>query len=396
VPHTTEGSLSPAFLDRCRLEGDPPADDLVESLFRQGTIDSARAFVAAMVQNGVAPQGPIRDAWRSFVASEDLGAVDNALLRRAEAVFRTWGPQITLALCFGSLAGGYAASRVSHMLLGVSRLESDAARRVFETAQMLFDVLGPGSLEVGGRGIETAQRVRLMHAAVRRLMREHLATNPGDAWLGPAGETVWEVSWGVPINQEDMIGTIMTMSVHVLGCLKVLGVRLSADDRWAYVYAWLRVARIMGVKESLIPRDLREAEGLWGLTKQRHFAASSAGVELAEVLLGTVGGLVPGRGLRFVPRGLVWKLNGADVAEMVGVPPLRAHERLGFALWLGLERTLSTVEARNRLLRNKFGSAGTVLVRRLDSRALGGQRPAFAIPDSLSGDWALHTIRKRT
>jgi hypothetical protein len=398
APEAAEDPLAESFLDSCRFEADRPADDLVAALLQGGSISSARAFIAALVEGGAAPEGPVHDAWQDFVASERLDPIDLALVRRAEHLFKVWGAQITLALCFGSLAGGYAANRFSALLLGVSRLESDPARRVFETAQFGFDVLGPGGMEPGGRGEQAAQRVRLMHAAVRRLMREAHDASPGEDWISPKGHVFWRTSWGVPINQEDMMGTIMTMSVHALECLKILGVRVSTEDRWAYVYAWLRVGRELGVQESLLPRDLGEAEALWALEQKRQLEQSPAGAELENVLLGALGALLPSRGLRFIPRALVWKLNGPEVARMVGLAPLRAHERLGFGVWFGLERAMSWLEARNRLVRNKFGSAGTVMVQRLDRRELGGKRPVFAIPDSLAGDWALrsaHRPRKR-
>jgi len=47
-------------------------------------------------------------------------------------------------------------------------------RRVFETLQMVVDVMSPGGLAAEGRGSLTALKVRLMHAAVRKLLLPQL------------------------------------------------------------------------------------------------------------------------------------------------------------------------------------------------------------------------------
>src|SRR5436190_800161 len=78
------------------------------------------------------------------------------------------------------------AVKVLHM---TARLETDAQRRVIETAQLLVDVMASGGLSPSGAGKRSAQKVRLLHAAVRYL-------------IGKSGQ--WDPALGVPINQEDL------------------------------------------------------------------------------------------------------------------------------------------------------------------------------------------------
>ena len=64
-----------------------------------------------------------------------------------------------------------------------------------------------GALDAGGAGIRSAQKVRLMHDAVRHLILEH----------------GWDPALGLPINQEDQLGTLLTFSAVILDGLRKLG-----------------------------------------------------------------------------------------------------------------------------------------------------------------------------
>ncbi|MBI5949868.1 MAG: DUF2236 domain-containing protein [Chloroflexi bacterium] len=393
--------LDGKFLDSRREVPDPPADALIASVFEADPSATSLDLIRELVRTGATSHPELQPRWQAFCDSEDIGPVDWDKVERAEAVFRRWGPQIVVSLCFGSLAGGYAATHIAHLLLGVSRLESDPKRRVFETAQLLFDVLGPGGLKPGGKGRETSERVRLMHAGVRHLLQQTPRSGPGQNEVRtPNGDLAWDLSWGVPINQELMAGTILTMSAQVLECLATQGVRLSPEDQWAYVYAWFVVGRLMGVQPELVPGSLDEARRFWRVTKERQFAESAAAAEIEQHLLDAMAGLVPLRTMRFIPRAMVIWLNGPEVARMVGLAPLRWHERLRFAGWRLLERTVSWIEVRNRFVRRRLGSTGTKMVQRLDERELretaadgrpaaGQPREPFSIPAELAGEWAL-------
>jgi hypothetical protein len=50
------------------------------------------------------------------------------------------------------------------------RLINHPFRRIVETAQFVLDVMAPDGLGHSGRGVRSAQKVRLMHAAIRHLI----------------------------------------------------------------------------------------------------------------------------------------------------------------------------------------------------------------------------------
>ena len=69
-----------------------------------------------------------------------------------------------------------------------------------------------------------------MHAAVR-----HLApTSPA-----------WRPDSGLPVNQEDLAGTLMAFSWIALDGLDKLGYRLTDDERAAYLHSWLVVGHLL-------------------------------------------------------------------------------------------------------------------------------------------------------
>jgi hypothetical protein len=201
------------------------------------------------------------------------------------------------------------------------------------------------------------------------------------------GEVHWNAKWGACINQEHMLGTILVMSVHVVDCLQKQWVKLSPEDQWAYVYTWLHVGRIMGVKEDLIPRDLQQAKDLWGLIRRRQYDYSEANVDLQQALVKAVAPLFPRYFGRSGPQGYVCKLNGPEVARNVGIRRTW-RDRFSFAWWFGVQRVLTWLEVRSTFLRRHLASAATTLIRNLRHRHLaGGAR--FDVPTTLSGRWAL-------
>ena len=104
-------------------------------------------------------------------------------------------------------------------------LKVDATRRVRETAQMVMDVMCPHGLEPGGRGVRATMKVRVMHAIVRHMIGHdpHARPNPSDAHL--------RAQFGVPINQEDMVYTLMTFSYVVVQGFSDMGYAMTREER---------------------------------------------------------------------------------------------------------------------------------------------------------------------
>jgi hypothetical protein len=148
---------------------DPLADAVVADVFQQGQADAVNALMQTLIENDDLPSDRLPPGMREYLAmSAQLPLwADPARLQTGERVFWRYGPQIIMNLfCYG-LPSCYAAAKGVQVLALTTRLFSNPTRRVIETAQMVVDVMAPGGLAANGRGIRTAQKVRLMHAAVR-------------------------------------------------------------------------------------------------------------------------------------------------------------------------------------------------------------------------------------
>ena len=198
---------------------------------------------------------------------------------------------------------------------------SDMRRRIAETAQMLMDIMdagprSPNTLEPGGQGHLTVRGVRLLHAVVRdTILTSPVVTHTCDE----AVPRRWCAAWGHPINQEDLLGTLLTFTVSVLNAMDRIGIPYDDDGAEGYVHAWCVVGAQLGIDPGLLPLTRAEATELADTIYRRQHGASVAGERLMDVLLAQMELAMPW-GLRKLPRTLVRQMTRPGVADLVGVP----------------------------------------------------------------------------
>ena len=93
-------------------------------------------------------------------------------------------------------------------------------RRLNETFEMVLDSLESiEAMQVGGRGWRSILRVRLLHSSVRlRILSKSTSSSSSSN-----GRTWRSEKDGLPINQEDMMGTLLAFSINVLDSIKRIG-----------------------------------------------------------------------------------------------------------------------------------------------------------------------------
>jgi hypothetical protein len=368
------------LLDAMRAEVDPLADEVIQELFARGEVGSANVWMSYLMTHGSMELERLPEPLRSyFERSGRLPAwVDRELLSEGQALFHRCGPLSVVALVGASLPTCYAGAQGVQVLHLTSRMEKDVYRRIVETAQMVVDVMGPRGLEEDGWGIRDAQRVRLMHAAVRHLVR---------------GSGQWNPAWGEPVNQEDMAGTLLTFSVVTLRALRKLGYTPSAREAQAYYHTWRVVGFLLGVDERLLPAGLEEGERLADLIFERVFAPSVQGREMTRVLIERLDHLVPGQIFEGLAATLIRYLVGDETADLLAVPPSDWSHAVMKPLWLlgwlveGSERSELTAK-----LCELFGR---MLVEGLVWVGQGGSRPPFRIPEVLQESWRVRASEER-
>ena len=211
--------VDPATLEGLRKRTDPEADRVAEHYLDRPPSDFFSGVLAARSM-GTDMQDPHVAAWlKEQPPLPDW--VDRGRLSRGSGFFAEWGVELGLGLFLSSLPLAYAAHDGVQVLALTAQLETDTKRRILESAQFVLDVTAPGALEPGRPGYETARLVRLMHAGVRHLIRnDPRVARTSDPSVWPR----WDESWGEPINQEHLLGAMISYSsslLHVLDRLRI-------------------------------------------------------------------------------------------------------------------------------------------------------------------------------
>lgn len=372
---TDHDPWSDLSLDQRRGEGDPPADAVLDAIFAagDGVVYSINLLMRSLVDNDDLPAAGLPPALRDyFVRGAALPDwADREAIALASQVFHTYAPQIILLLHTAALPTCYACRRGVQVLARSGRMYSDVQRRVIETAQFVIDVMAPGGLDrdpnAFGAGIRSAQKVRLMHAAIRR----HLRRDP-----------TWDPAWGTPINQEDLAGTLLSFSWIILRGLERLGVELSPDERAAYLHTWCVVGHLLGLDPTLLTHDLRGAERLTGEILRRNQGVCPEGQLMTRALIDAMERTIPGTSLDGLPTLLIHDSVGAETAALLGVPAPQASER-----WIGALRSagaeLGDERRDHALVRAGAPIVGRLLLRGLMLAYRGPGRAAFNIPRTL-------------
>jgi hypothetical protein len=378
---------SDALLDPMRELGDPLADGPVAAVLERGGADAVNALMQTLVRVDQPVPEEMPDEIRAYLVETlplpdwaDMGKIE-----RGQQLFETWGLEIACCLFCASLPSAYAAAKGVQVLYLTARLATDPRRRVMETGQFLIDVGNVGGLDENGKGRRAIQRVRLMHAAVRHLIKARNELTPG----------MWHPDWGTPINQEDLAGTRMSFSYVFSDPMRRLGVRVPAEDVEAYLHLWNVIGHLLGVRDELLVHDIADATALVDAIRRRQFEASPQGQELTRALLELMDELTPVHRLDGTIPPLIRHLIGDETADLLLIPKSDLADHLGplarLAKWffvhvLGqIERDLPRYQLASRMAA-PFGrdllDTGLKLER-------GGDRASFDMPEHLARKWDL-------
>lgn len=175
--------------------------------------------------------------------------VDVKKVALARSLFAEYGTEIASALLLAALPQAYAAEEGSKVLAATKQLQSNLTQRIAGTGQFLASVMAarpddeatkadwtvsgrPPSPSFGPPCWKLCAALRLYHAAVR-------ATVSGDK---PSGLSANDV----PINQEDLLGMLLSFSVTTFEVLESYGIRWTSDEQEAYLYLWDLVGAHLG------------------------------------------------------------------------------------------------------------------------------------------------------
>jgi hypothetical protein len=360
-----------AWLSALRTIGDAPADAYVAK--QLANVESKRG---EWLSSGIAglravepPDAAWVTAWEREIVEPPVW-LDDDLLRRGQAVFDDWSLDLTTALFCASLPHAYASGRGAAVLASASELYDPrrVTKRVTLTGQMLLDITVPGALDVGKVGYRTLRRVRLLHACVRALLL-----------LGDAAGNPWPTGFrGLPINQQDLMGTQLAFTIAAFEGIDRLGYRMNLTDKRAYLHLWSVVGHYLGVAEAQRLSDLTTAQELTKALETSLAEPSPWGTTLMQTLLDDMATMMP-RPLHSLPAALVRRLAGNEVADLLAVPRSRWAPVLTAVV--GVERVVSRASVGRWTMRLPSRLLGRAMIQRSIREGTGAADPAHYWPD---------------
>jgi hypothetical protein len=368
-------------MNALRHSGDELADAVVATLFERGEVgkfNSLMRYVSTAGQelpDGL--PGVAREYLRATGTPPDW--VDWSEMEKARLFFIDNNVHISTALSFASMPACYVVPHVARLLSATHGL-SYPSKRMAETGQFTVYLMQPDAFEAGGRFIPAAQKVRLLHAAIRHHLKRE------DRWDTEA--------LGTPICQEDMIGGQMFFSLLVLDSLHRLGIHMSQEGAEAYYYAWRVVGAVLGVDQTAVPTTLDGARQFLDLYMLRHMGPSPEGAHLTRQLIDLYEEVVPGTLFDPVVSALIRYLVGDTCADWLEVPRTRWDTVVKAAPHLlGVLETIEDRSPFGAWALDRLGHLTTALELSTLTR---GRVMHYAIPEQLKKDYGVAGAASRT
>ena len=311
-PSAKISSWDNEFLDQARLRADPLADKVIDDLVNEFGIAESRRIFDILIRNVEIPLDKLPESTKAYFEETKVlpSWIDWDKIKLANKVFLDHGPAFLAFLYYKSLPTLYACKNGVQVLVKTGRLSREGTdmekftRRVAETGQFLLFVMSPGGMTEKGRGVEAAQKVRLIHAAIRKFIKKE----------------TWDKNvLGEPINQEDLAITLMTFSISLIDALPRFKLSISDEEADAYLHTWKVVGHLMGVEAELLPDTAEEGRYLLAKILERQAGDTEGGRLMTAALISFAEEVIPRKFFDGSPRVIMRHLIGDEMAEILGV-----------------------------------------------------------------------------
>lgn len=285
-----------SLMNQAKATGDELGDQVVSDIIQNHSIDKVNELLEHLDQEIPAegielPSGMPSSVNTYLQAFEELPSwADTSKILRAQKFFTAHGPSFGISLMFKSLPVLYLGKMGGVQVLNMTgQLKDHFQRRAAETLQFVLDVMSRGGLQIKedqsgfelGSGIRTLQKIRLMHASVR-----HFAQF--------SGQWPEDGSWGAPINQEELVGTMLAFSSVALDGLTQMGIEPTDQEVDDYFHTWKVIGHFLGIHPEFMPSDIKSAGFQWLRLDERNFGPTQSGIELTDSHVEFLKKVVPG------------------------------------------------------------------------------------------------------
>ncbi len=376
---------TPQTLEPFRSLGDAEADELFQRVYEEGKIDALNncfRLLATNNHNNIAPilRDPalIKDFEDYLESLSHLPAwADKDKMRQASEFFKMHAERIGLLLFVKSLPTCYTCAKGAKVLNVTGRIEAhdgsfeSMTRRLLETGQFIFNVCAKGAFEQGGRGFQSIQKVRLMHASIRTY----------------AINMHWDFkTYDHPINQEDLAGTLLTFSTIILQGLEQSGLDISQSDQEAYMHLWKVIGSMMGVKDELLIDDPQGGKELMDSILAHQQASSEDGKILAASCVSFLQYHLKLKIWQDEPARFMRFFLGDEAADLIAIEKLEPRHWLVRILEILFNREESRIGLIGKAFRGLDYMMSYELIEALRVAHNAGKNAPFQIPSSISGN----------
>jgi hypothetical protein len=297
--------ISKAELSKYRALGDKEADEIINQIVDQNGISSLRqlmSFLSDYQNLSFENQSPILQLFLSGNASLPV-FYDKKKLIRSTDFYRGNQQNIALILGLYSLPYCYLGADGAKVLYMSERIKNDTYRRLTETGSFLKAVMNYDNWK-SERIFSICLKVRLLHATIRYFTLH---------------SKQWNLAWGYPINQEDMLGTNLAFSLVVLRGMEKLGYSVDKTYEDAYINTWNVIGFLLGIKQEIMPENYLEAVKIDKQIAERQFRQSVEGQELTNSLIQVVRSFAPSEITANLLQSQSRMLLGEKYAKMLGI-----------------------------------------------------------------------------
>ena len=361
------------LLQDALVQRDSLADDVVRDF---ATLPEGAGFrmLEGALKSGVESLERPPESLRVLFARvlEAPGWLNRARAEAGAAALLRAGPAAGVVLGMKSLILGYASPAGNKPLMLSGQLQSRTPKRLAETSRFVQAVSQPGGVTRHGQGLAIAIKVRIMHAHVRGLIDRSAVG--------------WQSEYGAPINQHDMLATVILFSAALVEGLRQLGYGITNSEADDVSHLWRYVGWLMGVREDLLPVDHQEALLMADLIQAAQGAPDDDSRALVAALFGsreqmatTPAEREQARKRVAIMQGICRHLVGDELADALHV------RRTRWNLLPVVARPLLAVAARaNRLpvLKGVAARAGNAYWKAAVSEVL-REDPTYALPKGL-------------
>lgn len=366
-----------------RYSSDPQADEVFEKLMHANDLATVNKHFLTLTKNDSSLVG-LPDYFQEYLRSTSQlpSWYDPQKIKIAEELYSLYGLEISMILLFKSLPQSYCCAKGAKVLHSTGRLSKEQqsfnkySRRIMETSQFVMHVLSPKAFANSGAAIITTQKTRLIHASIRYYIKKY-------GWDS--------ATYGEPINQQDMIGTLMSFSALIIEGLEMLNIKWTAKQQDAFVHCWNVVGYILGVKPELLPANYKEALDIGYRVFNDQKATSPEGVELADALVSFIQHIIPGTTFDCIPNEMIHFFLGEENATILGIKREFGLQDVlpGFFKFAwGISDDLKDHSALVRAIAKPFSKMVLQGIMFSYSNTKG---MSMLIPPSLKENWEIHT-----